>query len=147
MYVYQVIQVVYLRSRSILAPIGASDRRCVYITKCYTRRCRMLYIRVAITHCRTGPAPTCGLAGPLFFHLVWEHFCRMDHLFQPFFTAPDHLRIWVDRHPVVYNVTKHCTSCNNTLIYWHICYIIAIPCLGKLGTPQHTTIIKYIYCR
>ena len=23
----------------------------------------------------------------------------MDHLFPPFFTALDHLRFWVDRHP------------------------------------------------
>ena len=23
----------------------------------------------------------------------------MDHLFPPFFTTPDHLRFWVDRHP------------------------------------------------
>ena len=25
----------------------------------------------------------------------------MDRLFPPFFTAPDHLRFWVDRHPGV----------------------------------------------
>ena len=42
---------------------------------------------------------TCGLARPPFVHLVWEPFCRMDHLFSPLFTAPDHLRFWVDGHP------------------------------------------------
>ena len=56
--------------------------------------------RVAITHYRTGPTPTCGITGPPFFHLVWEPFCRTERLFPPFCTAPDHLRVWVDRHPV-----------------------------------------------
>ena len=43
---------------------------------------------------------TCGLAGPPFFHLVWEPISRVDHRFSPFLTAPEHLRFWVDGHPV-----------------------------------------------
>ena len=39
-----------------------------------------------------------GFDNGYFFHLVWEPFCRMDHPFSPFFTVPDHLIFWVDRH-------------------------------------------------
>ena len=80
-------------ARHLKAPPGRALRFSVYEQHCCKQG------RVAITHYRTGPVPTCGLAGPPFFHLVWEQFCRMDHLFPPLFTAPDHLRFWVDRHP------------------------------------------------
>ena len=64
--------------------------------------------RVAITHCRTGlrpPAASPGHLSPASYGIT--PFGRMDHLFSPFLTAPDHLRFWVDRHP---GVTRYALS-------------------------------------
>ena len=70
--------------------------------KMLLRRTFVIPTRVANTHCGTGPALTYVLAGLPVFHLVWERFCRMEHLFPHFDTAPEilipHQRFWVDRH-------------------------------------------------
>jgi hypothetical protein len=80
MYVYQVTQVVNLRSRRILAPIGASDRRCVYITKCYTRRCRMLYIMLQSTARVVTILHYTGMSAILLQYRVWAGLGRHNIL-------------------------------------------------------------------